>query len=62
MIKVVVDAHARCSVLELENLSEEERYRGKKVYGLVGLEMGAWREAYARQGCQPAENLGRGKI
>ena len=31
MIKVVVDAHARCSVLELENLSEEERYRGKKL-------------------------------
>jgi hypothetical protein len=35
--------------LELENLSEEERYRGKRLYGVAGLEAGAWREAYARR-------------
>jgi hypothetical protein len=39
----------RCSVLELENLSEDEQYRGKKVYGVRGVELGAWREAYARK-------------
>jgi hypothetical protein len=39
----------RCSVLELENLSEDEQYRGKKVYGVSGVELGAWREAYARK-------------
>jgi hypothetical protein len=39
----------RYSVLELENLSEDEQYRGKKVYGVSGVELGAWREAYARK-------------
>jgi hypothetical protein len=39
----------RRSVLELENLSEDEQYRGKKVYGVSGVELGAWREAYARK-------------
>ena len=34
--------------LQVENLSENEQFKGKKVHGFIGLQFGAWREAANR--------------
>jgi len=36
------------SLIEVENLSENEQFKGKKVHGFIGLQFGAWREAANR--------------
>jgi acylglycerol kinase len=36
-------------IIEIENLSADEEMRGRKLYGLNGIQMGAWKEADARK-------------
>jgi len=36
-------------VIQVENLSEDENYKGRRIYAFNSLEMGAWREAYIRK-------------
>ena len=47
---VVKRLYRPLAVIEVENVAEDERFKGKKIYGMSELRMGAFRDCHERMG------------